>query len=119
MLMHHADARGDRVARAPTCDVASIHFDDARIGRIETAENAHQRGFARAVLADERVHFATRDLEIRSAIGTDSPERLFDAGKAYRVAHRVLGTLIRPSMMSRRSCSRRARTVGGINRSLC
>ena len=48
------------------------------VGRDEPAEHFHERGLAGAVLADERVDLAGRDLERRVAIRAHRSERLRD-----------------------------------------
>ena len=41
----------------------AVDFDLSIVGPVSAAEDFHQRAFARAVLTDERVHFAGVDLE--------------------------------------------------------
>src|SRR5262245_64520269 len=123
MLMHHADARADRVVRRPAGHVAPMHVHRAAVGRVHPAEHAHQRRFAGAVFADECVDLAALDFERRALIGPDRAEGLMDVGKTYGVgprcrvrrAHRVLGTWILPAMMSALSCSTRVRTLSGMS----
>ena len=52
MLVHHADARRDRIVRAVELNAAAVHQDLAGIGLVEAVHDVHQRGFARAVFAD-------------------------------------------------------------------
>ena len=63
VLMHHPDARADRLRRAPSGDVAAGDFDGARVGRIDPREDAHHRRLPCAVLADQRVDLAGGNLE--------------------------------------------------------
>jgi hypothetical protein len=63
VLVHHADARVDRLGGRPAGDVASADFHAASVGRVHAAQDAHQRGLSRAVFADERVDLTARDLE--------------------------------------------------------
>jgi hypothetical protein len=60
---------------------ASFHFDRPGIGLMAAADNAHQRRLARAVLANERVDFAAKDIEFDAFNGVDAAEALVDAGK--------------------------------------
>ena len=53
MLVHHADAVGDRVVRAVHAHRLAVDADLAGIGAIEPVEDAHQRRLAGAVLADD------------------------------------------------------------------
>jgi len=63
MLMHHADACVDRLARRPPRDIAQCgtshrYFDAAPVGRVHAREHSHQGGLAGAILAHERVNLA-------------------------------------------------------------
>src|SRR6185503_1037008 len=102
------------------------HFHAALVRGVHAAEDAHQRRFAGAVLANESVNLARGDLERRAAIGPHGAERLVnvrepDGGDRARVArgrggaHRDAGTRMRPAMISRRSSSTRARTLSGMS----
>ncbi len=64
MLVDHADAASDRVCRSLDRDWRAVDADLALIRRDEAVENVHQRGFARAVLAEERVDLALAEVEI-------------------------------------------------------
>ncbi len=68
---------------------------DAAVGRIHAREHPHERRLAGAVLADERVNLARRDLEVRAGVRDDRPESLDDArhpnrGRSAHRDHRVL-----------------------------
>ena len=58
VLVDHADAQGDRVARRRDLHLLAADRDPAAIGRIHPVQHPHQRGLPRAVLADQRVHLA-------------------------------------------------------------
>ena len=60
VLMNHADARVDRVARRAEADRRAVQADLAFVGAIEPAHDVRQRRLARAVLAEQRVHLAGR-----------------------------------------------------------
>jgi hypothetical protein len=74
-LMNDADAGGLRFARARERDRLAINEDFAGILRIDAGEDLHQRRFAGAVLAHQRMDFAGDQLE------PDVVQRP-DAGKA-------------------------------------
>ena len=53
MLMHHADTERDGGAGAGDVDGFSVNQDLAAVGLVKAVENAHQRRFAGAILADD------------------------------------------------------------------
>src|SRR3546814_15506524 len=55
VLMHHADAGGDGVARRADRHRPPVDEDLAAVGLVEAVEDAHQRRLAGAVLADDAV----------------------------------------------------------------
>ena len=115
VLMHHANTARDRFRRGPAGDIASVHLHAAGVRRIESAENTHQRGFSSAVLTDEGVDLSQCDLEIGTAICLYGPERFINAREMNGDgSHFVLGTEMRPAMISCLSASTRARTAAGI-----
>ena len=74
------------------------------------------------VLADQRVDLALADLQRRPAVRAHGTEPLVDPGHAnrrglpvVRIAHRLLGTEIRPATMSAFKASMRVRTASGIS----
>ncbi len=101
VLMHHADAGVDRVGGRPAGDVAAVHFHAAGVRRVHAAQHAHERRLAGAVLADERVNLAARDLERRAAVGRTGPNDLWMSVR--RIAERRGGRV--PAMLI--SCSAR------------
>jgi hypothetical protein len=117
VLVHHADAGVDRRRGGPAGDVPAAHAHGAAVGRVESGEDAHERGLARAVLPHQRVDLAARHLQRRPAVGVYGAEVLVDVGNfdGQRCRHRVLGTWILPATISDRSCSRRACTAGGMS----
>ena len=119
------------IASAVDQPVTSRPFTSMRpaSGAYMPLEHAHERGLAGAVLADERVNLAARDLERRAAIREHGAERFVDVCEPDRRgggarhgsadAHLVLGTVMRPAMMSVLSRSTRARTLSGMSARLC
>ncbi len=84
VLMHHADAGGDRVLRAADPLGLAVDADLAGIPLVEAVEDAHEGGFAGAVLADDAVDRALGDLHGDIAVGTDRAEAFVDADQLDR-----------------------------------
>ena len=78
VLVDHADAGGDRVARAGDGDRPSLHFDGAGVGPVEPVEDAHQGRLAGTVLADDAVDRPGRHLQRHVAVGLHGAEPLVD-----------------------------------------
>ena len=85
VLVHHADADVDRVARAPDVDRLTADQHLALVGLVEAVEDAHQRGLAGPVLADDAVDRAAAHGEIDLAVRHDRAEALGDAAELDRV----------------------------------
>ena len=79
VLMHHADAVADRLARGADPDRLAVDADFASVGFIEAVQNRHQRRFAGPVLADDAVDDAALDDEIDVVVGVNRAEALIDA----------------------------------------
>ncbi len=79
MLMHHADAVADRLARGPDSDRLAVDADFAPVGFIEAIEDRHQRRFAGAILADDSMDDSALDDEIDVVVGVNRTEALIDA----------------------------------------
>ena len=91
VLVDHADAGGDRVGGAARCRPASAADQDlALVGPVEAVEDAHQRGLAGAVLADDAVDRAAAHRQVDVAVRDDRPEALGDAAQLDRVSVRGL-----------------------------
>ena len=58
MLMHHADAVGDRVRRALVANLAALDQHRAFVGLVQPEQDVHQGALAGAVLADHGMEFA-------------------------------------------------------------
>ena len=58
MLMHHADAQVIGVVGVLDGHHLAVLFDDALLRLVQSEEHAHQRGFPRAVFAEQRVDLA-------------------------------------------------------------
>jgi hypothetical protein len=79
VLVHHPDARLDRVARGTEDDRLPAQEDLAGVGLVEAVQDVHQRRLAGAVLAEERVHLALADVERDIVVGEDTRELLPDS----------------------------------------
>ena len=88
VLVYHADAGRDGVAGVVHLDLFAVDQDIAGGGLEQTVELVHQRRFARAVFAEDRVDFAFVDGEIDAVIGCKIAETLdnvahFDDGRIH------------------------------------
>ena len=78
MLMHHADAQGVRVVGVVDFYNLSVLADHTAVWRIQAEEHAHQCGFPRAVLAEQRVDFSLFQLKGNMVVCADADEFLHD-----------------------------------------
>ena len=76
MLVHHADAGRDRLARTADAHRLAVDADLAGVGLVEAVDDVHQRRLAGAVLADDAVDDAARDDEIDVRLACTAPKRL-------------------------------------------
>ena len=79
MLVHHADAVPDGVARRVELDLLAPQDDAPRVGAIHPVQDVHQGSLAGPVLPEEGVHLARRHLEVHAVVGDHPRERLGDA----------------------------------------
>ena len=56
MLVHHADTRRDRVARALERHGLAINEDLPLVGGVHPVQDVHERGLTRAVLPEQGVN---------------------------------------------------------------
>ncbi len=82
LLVDGGDPRREGVDRPREGRRRAADLDPPRIRPVRARHDLDQRALARAVLADERVHLARADLEVRAAQGAYAGERLLDAGEA-------------------------------------
>ena len=90
VLVHHADARVDRVLRGRERDGLAVQPDLALVGLVQPVEDVHQRRLAGAVLTEQRVNLAARQFEVDMVVGDDARERLDDPAhlENWDVGHR-------------------------------
>ena len=82
------DAGSDGVARARKVPRRAVDPNRAAVGTPDPAENADQRGFAGAVLADDGMNFPSGDIEVDAVKGDRRAEMLGHAfGAGGRMAH--------------------------------
>ena len=62
MLVHHANASGQRRARIARRQGLAVHADLARVGGVVPKQDGHQSGFARTVFAQQRQHLTRAQL---------------------------------------------------------
>ena len=81
MLVDHADAGGNAVARAREGGRRAVNADFAGIGTVEARQDIHQRRFAGTVLAKKAEHFAGADVQVDVPVCLHRAETLADAAK--------------------------------------
>src|SRR6266542_442846 len=89
-LVDGADAQGLRVLWISDLDVLTVKNDLARTLLIGPAENFHERGFARAVLAEKDMNLAPSQIEINVVQRHDAGERFPDIKIPFMPARCVL-----------------------------
>ena len=72
MLVDHADAQLDGLARGVDLLGLAPDQDLALVGLLQAVEHLHQGGLAGAVLADQRMHLALAHLEVDLVVGHDA-----------------------------------------------
>ena len=102
LLRNGHDAGGDGVARAREVPLRAVDPNRAAIGTPDAAQNADQRGFAGAILADHGVDFAGADVEVDAVERERRAEMFAHALSAGgRVAHRINAARTRPASCRR------------------
>ena len=84
LLRNGGDARVDRIVRIAEMTRLAIDRDLAGVRPVHAAEDADQRRFSGAVLADQRVDFARHHVEIDVVQRARRAEVLADAARACR-----------------------------------
>jgi hypothetical protein len=79
VLVHHPDARVDGIARRAHAQHVPVHHDLALVRRVQAVQDVHECGLARAVLAQEGVHFPLGQLEVDGGVGHQAAEALGDS----------------------------------------
>ncbi len=81
MLVHHSDARGDRIGRPAEVDGLVVDEDGAVVRLKQPVQHVHQRALARAVLTEQRVDLAWLDSQVDVVVRDQIPETLGDAAQ--------------------------------------
>ena len=74
VLVHHADARVERVARRVEASLLAVQLDLAVVRTVEAGEDVRERRLPGAVLPEERVHLPDAGLEARRRRSRGRPE---------------------------------------------
>src|SRR5690606_35085778 len=113
VLVDHADAGVDGVARGAEGDLPAVDLDRALVRLLHAVEALHQRRLAGTVLPDDRVHRAGLDGEADVMVRHDTGETLGDALQLDGGGHRGGGLSVhRPLIRSllEAEADRRARS---------
>ena len=81
VLVHHADAGAHGVAGSCERLRGAVEQDLALVGLVQAVEHVHERGLARAVLAQQAVDLACLDREVDVVVGRERAEALGDAAQ--------------------------------------
>jgi hypothetical protein len=79
VLVHHPDARLDRLAWALEPDGPVVEEDLALVGVVQAEEDVHQGGLASSVLTQEGVNRSLGHLEVDPVVRQDAGEPFGDA----------------------------------------
>ena len=79
LLVHDADAPVLGILGTVDFDLLTEILDDAIVLGVDAGQNFHQRGFARAVFADQSQNFARPDFQLRVIQCVNAREILLDA----------------------------------------
>lgn len=78
MLMQHADAPAHGVPGGLEAHPLAVEVDFPAGWLVQAAQDVHQRGFARAVLPEQRVDLTGFDDQVDVVVGHQGPENLGD-----------------------------------------
>jgi hypothetical protein len=79
VLVHHADAGRDRVARRAELGRLAVYQDLALVGLGQPVQDVHERGLPCPVLAEEGVDLARGYRQADPVVGREQAEPLGDA----------------------------------------
>ena len=88
LLMHHADAGGQRVAGGAEMDLPLVDAHGSAIGGMDAGDDLHHRAFAGAVLAGETMNLAGVQGEVDIPKRLDAAKRLRNVGQ-FKQRHRA------------------------------
>ena len=78
MLVHHADARGQRGLRLARRQRLAVDLDAAGVGNVMPEQDRYQGAFAGAVFTEQREHLAGREVERDIVVGEQRAKALAD-----------------------------------------
>ena len=78
VLVHHPEPARDRVLRRMEGHRLALDEDLPLVGLVQPVEDVHQRRLAGAVLAEQRVHLAAREVEVDVVVREDARKLLHD-----------------------------------------
>jgi hypothetical protein len=84
VLVHHADPERHRLLRAAGLDRAAVAVDRSRVPPDQPEQDLHERGLARAVLAQQAVDLAPFDGQVHAVAGDDLAVGLADPAQPQR-----------------------------------
>ncbi len=86
VLVHHADAGGDRLLGVAADVLDAVDDDRALIGLQQPVQHVHQGRLAGPVLPQQAVDLAGHDVQVDAVVGHQRPEPLGDAPQLETVA---------------------------------
>ncbi len=93
LLVHDADAGAVRIRRRARTVRPAVERDVSLVGDVDAGEQIDQRRLARAVLAEQHVRLAARDVERHVLQRHDPGEMLTDASQLEKRADHRVGNL--------------------------
>ena len=97
--MDRVDAEADGFQGGGERDLFSLEQDRARRADMRAGQNFDERGFARAVLADDGVDFALPERQVDLLQGVGAEEALVDLAQLQdrRIGREIVHAFLRPS----------------------
>ena len=101
VLVHHADVQRGGVVGIVDLNLFAVLLDDSGLGLIEAEEDAHQRRFSGAVLAEQGMDLALAQLQCDVVVRLDAGELLGDVKHFDYILGRVVHAVTSLSVGSR------------------
>ena len=93
LLVNDGDARARRIVRRRHAELCPIDTNPSGIRAMRAGEHLDERAFARAVFAEQRVHFAAAQVELAAGDGPHAGKRFLDSLHFKQRRHRRTGDL--------------------------
>jgi hypothetical protein len=84
VLVHHRDARLERITRGVEAHRLAPELDRACVGLVEAGQDVRERALACAVLAEQRMHLADGSLQLDGVVRQHAGKALGDAAHRHR-----------------------------------